>query len=144
MKREVKCVTLTVSFCANVNVLPTDHYQLLTILGLFPPCVPLHPSLCIPPIMTFPHILHPFQKLARELGPYETYAGSPASEGLLQFDLWGVKPGDRHDWSGLKARMAQHGLRNSLLVAPMPTASTAQILGNNESVEPFTRCLTED
>eukprot|EP00752_Nemacystus_decipiens_P014792 g13169.t1 len=77
-------------------------------------------------------------ELARELGTYETYAGSPASEGLLQFDLWGVKPTGRHDWAGLKARMAEHGLRNSLLLAPMPTASTAQILGNNESVEPFT------
>lgn len=79
------------------------------------------------------------KQLAKELGTYETYAGSPASEGLLQFDLWGVKPTDRHDWAGLKARMAEYGLRNSLLVAPMPTASTAQILGNNESVEPFTR-----
>ncbi|CAN0230202.1 unnamed protein product [Ectocarpus sp. 6 AP-2014] len=77
-------------------------------------------------------------ELAKELGPYETYAGSPASEGLLQFDLWGVKPTGRHDWAALKARMAEYGLRNSLLVAPMPTASTAQILGNNESVEPFT------
>ncbi|CAN0074616.1 unnamed protein product [Ascophyllum nodosum] len=77
-------------------------------------------------------------ELARELGPYETYPGSPASEGLLQFDLWGVTPSDRHDWAGLKARMKRHGLRNSLLLAPMPTASTAQILGNNESVEPFT------
>ncbi|CAM9325123.1 unnamed protein product [Ectocarpus sp. 12 AP-2014] len=77
-------------------------------------------------------------ELAKELGPYETYTGSPASEGLLQFDLWGVKPTGRHDWVALKARMAEHGLRNSLLVAPMPTASTAQILGNNESVEPFT------
>ena len=81
------------------------------------------------------------KQLAKELGTYETYGGSPASEGLLQFDLWGVKPTDRHDWAGLKVRMAEHGLRNSLLVAPMPTASTAQILGNNESVEPFTRCV---
>ena len=71
-------------------------------------------------------------------GPYETYPGSPASQGKLQFDLWGVTPSDRHDWAGLKADLATHGMRNSLLVAPMPTASTAQILGNNESVEPFT------
>ncbi|CAM9553650.1 unnamed protein product [Discosporangium mesarthrocarpum] len=77
-------------------------------------------------------------ELAREFGPYETYEGSPASQGLLQFDLWGVTPSPRHDWAGLKADVARHGLRNSLLVAPMPTASTAQILGNNESVEPFT------
>ncbi|CAM9108134.1 unnamed protein product, partial [Phaeothamnion confervicola] len=72
-------------------------------------------------------------------GAYETYTGSPASEGLLQFDLWGVTPDSgRWDWEGLKAKMAVHGLRNSLLLAPMPTASTAQILGNNESIEPFT------
>eukprot|EP00752_Nemacystus_decipiens_P007598 g6789.t1 len=77
-------------------------------------------------------------QLAEKLGAYETYEGSPASQGLLQFDMWGVTPSDRWDWAGLKAKMAQHGLRNSLLLAPMPTASTAQILGNNESVEPFT------
>jgi len=76
--------------------------------------------------------------LAEELGTYETYPGSPASEGKLQFDLWGVAPSDRHNWTELKQRIAKHGMRNSLLVAPMPTASTAQILGNNESVEPFT------
>ncbi|CAM9608551.1 unnamed protein product [Hapterophycus canaliculatus] len=78
-------------------------------------------------------------ELAEKQGPYETYEGSPASKGLLQFDMWGVTPSDRWDWAGLKAKMARHGLRNSLLLAPMPTASTAQILGNNESVEPFTR-----
>lgn len=77
-------------------------------------------------------------QLAKEDGPYETYPGSPASQGLLQFDLWDVKPSDRWDWSGLKAKIAEHGMRNSLLLAPMPTASTAQILGNNESTEPFT------
>ncbi|CAN0144686.1 unnamed protein product, partial [Ectocarpus sp. 4 AP-2014] len=77
-------------------------------------------------------------ELAEKQGTYETYEGSPASQGLLQYDMWGVTPSDRWDWAGLKAKMAQHGLRNSLLLAPMPTASTAQILGNNESVEPFT------
>lgn len=77
-------------------------------------------------------------ELAEQEGPYETYQGSPASEGKLQFDLWGVKPSDRWDWTTLKSRIAKFGLRNSLLVAPMPTASTAQILGNNESTEPFT------
>jgi len=76
--------------------------------------------------------------LAEAQGPYETYQGSPASQGLLQFDLWDVKPSDRWDWAGLKAKIAQHGLRNSLLVAPMPTASTSQILGNNECFEPYT------
>eukprot|EP00586_Coscinodiscus_wailesii_P004001 CAMPEP_0172487836 /NCGR_PEP_ID=MMETSP1066-20121228/17074_1 /TAXON_ID=671091 /ORGANISM="Coscinodiscus wailesii, Strain CCMP2513" /LENGTH=802 /DNA_ID=CAMNT_0013254687 /DNA_START=131 /DNA_END=2539 /DNA_ORIENTATION=- len=77
-------------------------------------------------------------ELAEIDGHYETYPGSPASEGQLQFDLWGIKPSSRHDWDLLKEKVALHGLRNSLLVAPMPTASTAQILGNNESTEPFT------
>ena len=56
----------------------------------------------------------------------------------MQFDLWGVTPTDLHDWASLKADIAKHGVRNSLLLAPMPTASTAQILGNNESIEPYT------
>jgi ribonucleoside-diphosphate reductase alpha subunit len=77
-------------------------------------------------------------ELAEKDGPYESYEGSPASQGKLQFDLWDVTPSTRWDWAGLKAKVAQHGMRNSLLLAPMPTASTAQILGNNESTEPFT------
>jgi ribonucleoside-diphosphate reductase alpha subunit len=77
-------------------------------------------------------------EIAEKEGPYSSYEGSPASQGRLQFDLWGVTPSNRWDWKDLKAKIAQHGLRNSLLVAPMPTASTAQILGNNESIEPFT------
>jgi len=81
-------------------------------------------------------------ELAERDGAYETYAGSPASKGQLQFDLWGRTPkSGRHDWAALKAKIAKHGLRNSLLVAPMPTASTAQILGNNESFEPYTQNL---
>merc|ERR1712028_252597 len=81
-------------------------------------------------------------ELAELDGPYETYEGSPASKGQLQFDLWGITPkGNRHDWAALKAKIAKHGLRNSLLIAPMPTASTAQILGNNESFEPYTQNL---
>jgi len=81
-------------------------------------------------------------ELAERDGAYETYAGSPASQGRLQFDLWEVTPqSGRWDWAGLKARIARHGLRNSLLVAPMPTASTAQVLGNNESFEPYTQNL---
>ena len=73
-------------------------------------------------------------------GPYSTFAGSPASKGLLQFDLWGVTPIDDSelDWATLKARVMKVGLRNSLLIAPMPTASTSQILGFNECFEPFT------
>merc|ERR1712217_744584 len=81
-------------------------------------------------------------ELATRDGPYETFAGSPASKGQLQFDLWGRVPkSGRWDWAGLKAKIKQHGMRNSLLVAPMPTASTAQILGNNESFEPYTQNL---
>jgi len=81
-------------------------------------------------------------ELAECLGHYETYPGSPASKGQLQFDLWGKVPrSGRWDWAALKGKIACHGLRNSLLVAPMPTASTAQILGNNESFEPYTQNL---
>src|SRR5271170_859397 len=77
-------------------------------------------------------------ELARELGPYSTYEGSPISKGELQYDMWGVTPTDLWDWQSLKADIAKHGVRNSLLVAPMPTASTSQILGNNECFEPYT------
>merc|ERR1712146_702744 len=81
-------------------------------------------------------------ELAEKEGPYETYSGSPASQGHLQFDLWNRTPkSGRWDWVGLKAKISKYGLRNSLLVAPMPTASTAQILGNNESFEPYTQNL---
>jgi ribonucleoside-diphosphate reductase alpha chain len=70
--------------------------------------------------------------LAKEEGHYETFPGSPASQGILQYDMWGVTPSPRWDWAAVKAEIAVHGMRNSLLVAPMPTASTSQILGNNE------------
>ncbi|MAR50992.1 MAG: ribonucleoside-diphosphate reductase subunit alpha [Rhodobacteraceae bacterium] len=72
------------------------------------------------------------------LGCYSSFEGSPTSKGILQFDMWGVTPSDRYDWNKLKRNIRIHGLRNSLLVAPMPTASTSQILGNNECFEPFT------
>ncbi|SNB50039.1 CPXV083 protein [Cowpox virus] len=77
-------------------------------------------------------------ELAEKEGPYDTYVGSYASNGILQYDLWNVVPSDLWDWESLKDKIRSYGLRNSLLVAPMPTASTAQILGNNESVEPYT------
>ncbi|AGY97249.1 CPXV083 protein [Cowpox virus] len=77
-------------------------------------------------------------ELAEKEGPYETYVGSYASNGILQYDLWNVVPSDLWNWEPLKDKIRTYGLRNSLLVAPMPTASTAQILGNNESVEPYT------
>jgi ribonucleoside-diphosphate reductase alpha chain len=76
--------------------------------------------------------------LAKVDGAYESYEGSPVSKGLLQYDLWGVTPTTLWDWETLKVDIAQYGVRNSLLVAPMPTASTSQILGNNECFEPFT------
>ena len=77
--------------------------------------------------------------IASEDGPYETYQGSPVSKGVLQYDMWGVTPkSGRWNWAELKEKIAQHGVRNSLLVAPMPTASTSQILGNNECFEPYT------
>ncbi|CEL99371.1 unnamed protein product [Vitrella brassicaformis CCMP3155] len=80
--------------------------------------------------------------LAEKDGKYSTFDGSPASKGQLQFDLWGVKPGSGlWNWDALKRRIMSVGLRNSLLVAPMPTASTSQILGNNESIEPYTSNL---
>ena len=72
------------------------------------------------------------------LGSYSSFEGSPAHAGKLQFDLWDVKPSDRYNWDTLKFDIRQHGMRNSLLLAPMPTASTSQILGNNECFEPFT------
>lgn len=78
-------------------------------------------------------------ELAKTQGPYETYEGSPASKGVLQFDMWGVTPkSGRYDWGQLKEKVKKFGMRNSLLVAPMPTASTSQILGNNECFEPYT------
>jgi ribonucleoside-diphosphate reductase alpha chain len=76
--------------------------------------------------------------LAIEKGPYESYKGSPVSKGILQFDMWNVKPSDRWEWDLLREEIQKNGVRNSLLLAPMPTASTAQILGNNECFEPYT------
>jgi ribonucleotide reductase alpha subunit len=76
--------------------------------------------------------------LAKTEGAYQTFAGSPLSKGQFQFDLWNVTPSNRHDWDGLRKEVMEHGVRNSLLVAPMPTASTSQILGNNECFEPYT------
>lgn len=77
-------------------------------------------------------------ELAKQLGPYESYPGSPISQGLLQYDMWGVQPSERWDWANLKKKIAAYGVRNSLLVALMPTASTSQILGFNECFEGFT------
>ena len=76
--------------------------------------------------------------LSKELGPYSTYEGSPVSKGIFQPDMWGVTPSTRWEWNVLKEEVLKYGVRNSLLLAPMPTASTAQILGNNECFEPYT------
>lgn len=93
-------------------------------------------------IQIFETIYHAALEASVELsirdGPYETFEGSPASQGLLQFDLWGKKPTNLYDWDSLKEKIKANGLRNSLLVAPMPTASTSQILGYNECFEPYT------
>jgi ribonucleoside-diphosphate reductase alpha subunit len=76
--------------------------------------------------------------IAKKDGAYETFKGSPASLGILQYDMWNVQPEEgRYDWTKLKADIIEHGIRNSLLVAPMPTASTSQILGYNECIEPI-------
>ena len=77
-------------------------------------------------------------ELAKKDGPYETFKGSPISRGEFQFDMWGVKPSMTAKWATLRCEVMAHGVRNSLLVAPMPTASTSQILGNNECFEPYT------
>ncbi len=76
--------------------------------------------------------------LSKIEGPYSTFKGSPMSKGIFQFDMWGVTPSNRWEWDILKEEVKEHGVRNSLLMAPMPTASTAQILGNNECFEPYT------
>ncbi|VVC37066.1 Hypothetical protein CINCED_3A005569 [Cinara cedri] len=77
-------------------------------------------------------------ELAEKYGTYSSYEGSPISQGILQFDMWNVTPTNLWNWDKLKEKIVKHGVRNSLLIAPMPTASTAQILGNNESIEPYT------
>ncbi|CAK7346753.1 unnamed protein product [Dovyalis caffra] len=84
------------------------------------------------------HALRSSSELAANDGPYETYCGSPVSKGIFQMDMWGVTPSDRWDWDALREMISKSGVRNSLLIAPMPTASTSQILGNNECFEPYT------
>lgn len=81
------------------------------------------------------------KELAKEEGVYDTYKGSPVSQGIFQYDMWGVTPGPRWDWKSLKEEVSKYGIRNSLLVALMPTASTSQILGNNECFEAYTQNL---
>ena len=80
-------------------------------------------------------------ELSKKEGPYKGFRGSPLSQGWFQFDLWKVAPSTRYDWDQLRADIQEHGVRNSLCLAPMPTASTSQILGNNECFEPYTSNL---
>uniref|UniRef100_A0A0E0K6H8 Ribonucleoside-diphosphate reductase n=1 Tax=Oryza punctata TaxID=4537 RepID=A0A0E0K6H8_ORYPU len=84
------------------------------------------------------HALKASAEIAAKEGPYETYSGCPVSKGILQPDMWNVVPSDRWNWSDLREMISKVGVRNSLLIAPMPTASTSQILGNNECFEPYT------
>ena len=89
------------------------------------------------------NLLNKYKPIPKEIkatyaGSYSSFIGSPISKGLLQFDLWGDKQSDRYDWHKLRIYIQKYGIRNSLLVAPMPTASTSQILGNNECFEPYT------
>ncbi|CAN6172694.1 unnamed protein product [Urochloa humidicola] len=84
------------------------------------------------------HALKASAELSAKEGPYKTYEGSPVSKGILQPDMWNVVPSNRWDWPSLRETISKVGIRNSLLVAPMPTASTSQILGNNECFEPYT------
>jgi ribonucleotide reductase alpha subunit len=92
--------------------------------------------------LTEKKLLNEWDKYTNEstktIGAYSSFLGSPASKGILQFDLWNVKPSERYDWSELKKSIQTYGIRNSLLMAPMPTASTSQILGYNECFEPLT------
>src|SRR5258706_199666 len=94
-------------------------------------------------IQVFETIYHAACEASMEMaiaeGPYETWEGSPASQGKLQFDLWGVTPTSLWEWTELKEKIVEHGMRNSLLLSPMPTASTSQILGFNECFEPYTK-----
>jgi ribonucleoside-diphosphate reductase alpha chain len=82
-------------------------------------------------------------ELAKNNGSYETFEGSPLSKGVFQFDLWNKKPSGKmnYNWNFLKSEVIKHGARNSLLLAPMPTATTSQIMGNNEAIEPYTSNL---
>jgi ribonucleotide reductase alpha subunit len=99
------------------------------------------------PVQEILNIIHPHERsiLKRTdeklLGAYTSFENSPTSKGILQFDMWNVRPSDRYGWDKLKMEIKTYGLRNSLLIAPMPTASTSQILGYNECFEPFTSNL---
>lgn len=95
-------------------------------------------GLCDESIHNYVNEFEEDMKISAYPGAYSSFKGSPMSQGLFQFDLWGEKPSDRYDWEALRRDVQEYGIRNSLLVSPMPTASTSQIMGFNESFEPFT------
>lgn len=154
----VKCVTLNLNRVIDVNFYPVekarrsnmrhrpvgigvqglaDVYMMMGVSFDSPEATEINENI----FETLYHgALERSMELAIEEGSYETFAGSPASKGILQFDMWGEKPATttRYDWTALKNDIMKNGLRNSLLMAPMPTASTSQILGNNECFEPYT------
>lgn len=154
----VKCVTLNLNRVIDVNFYPVEkarrsnlrHRPIgIGVQGLadvymmmgFPFDSPeaLHMNELIFETMYHGALERLMELASQEGGPYETFYGSPASQGILQFDMWGAKVSNlRYDWDTLKTSIQTYGLRNSLLMAPMPTASTSQILGNNECFEPYT------
>lgn len=157
----VKCVTLNLNRVIDVNFYPVEkarrsnlrHRPIgIGVQGLadvymmmgFPFDSPeaLHMNELIFETMYHGALERSMELASQEGGPYETFVGSPASQGILQFDMWGAKVSNlRYDWDALKRSIQTYGLRNSLLMAPMPTASTSQILGNNECFEPYTSNL---
>lgn len=157
----VKCVTLNLNRVIDVNFYPVEkarrsnlrHRPIgIGVQGLadvymmmgFPFDSPeaLHMNELIFETMYHGALEQSMELASQEGGPYETFVGSPASQGILQFDMWGAKVSNlRYDWDALKRSIQTYGLRNSLLMAPMPTASTSQILGNNECFEPYTSNL---
>ena len=111
------------------------EWEYYAIQGAQSLCYPSEYEFCKPIISEFEHLVD------EHAGAYSSFEGSPASQGILQFDMWNVTPSDRYDWDALKTSIIKYGLRNSLMVAPMPTASTSQILGFNECFEPLTSNL---
>ena len=121
---------------ADNNIFSFVDYTLLDTRREYKDCSEINKAIsrCQP----IPAEIEPLHHTANPNGAYSSFAGSPLSNGIFQFDMWGVTQSDRYNWSELRQSIMQHGTRNSLLLAPMPTASTSQILGNNECFEPFT------
>ena len=124
------------SFHADNNIFSFADYTLLDTRRDYKDCNEINKAIsnCQP----IPAEIEPLHNTANPNGAYSSFAGSPLSNGIFQFDMWNVSPSDRYNWQELRDSIITHGTRNSLLLAPMPTASTSQILGNNECFEPFT------